>query len=209
MCTGHKARVGNGMLGTFTAIALNQGEWKVAIVCEQREKNTLLVISYSTPRQFLYSLNQLISSPVWVLWLETVDGHMKNAYACQCDGAKDWRQLQYNGFLHQTGSVLTISSKSSCAHQNVLIGNSLHHWQFYILGVLSMNIRMKSKTDLGFTQANPFFAQVEPDLSEARRRERLVPLANGRAALSFLGPGHRHPPLPGHRQHLHVDVGRQ
>lgn len=72
-----------------------------------------------------------------------------------------------------------------------------------------MNIRMKSKTDLGFTQANPFFAQVEPDLSEAHRKERLVPLPNGRAALSFLGPGHRHPPLPGHRQHLHVDVGRQ
>lgn len=39
MCTGHKARVGNGVLGTFTAIALNVGEWKIGVVCEQWEKN--------------------------------------------------------------------------------------------------------------------------------------------------------------------------
>lgn len=35
MCTGHKARVSNGVLGvleTSTAIALHLGEWKIAIV---------------------------------------------------------------------------------------------------------------------------------------------------------------------------------
>lgn len=32
MCTGHKARVSNGVLETSTAIALHLGEWKIAIV---------------------------------------------------------------------------------------------------------------------------------------------------------------------------------
>lgn len=42
MCTGHKARVSNGMFETFAAIALHLGEWKTAIVhdvCEQQGKN--------------------------------------------------------------------------------------------------------------------------------------------------------------------------
>lgn len=30
------------------------------------------------------------------MWLEAGDGHVQNEYACQCNGAKEWGELQHN-----------------------------------------------------------------------------------------------------------------